>query len=234
MLFFWGDMTILIALPGIIFTLWAQAKVKSAFNKYGRVGARSGLTGAETARRILDRSGLTGVPVEQVRGSLTDHYDPRSGVLRLSETVYGSRSIAALGIAAHETGHAIQHASKYSALVVRTAIAPAAATGSKLGIGLFFLGFLFTAFVNSSNTMLMDVGIWLFTVAVAFTFITLPVEFNASKRALAVLAKGGFLTAEELPHAKKVLDAAAWTYVAAAATAVLMLIRLLILRGGND
>jgi len=232
--FFWGDMTILIALPGIIFTLWAQAKVKSAFNKYGRVGARSGLTGAETARRILDRSGLSGVPVEQVRGSLTDHYDPRSGVLRLSETVYGSRSIAALGIAAHETGHAIQHASKYSALVVRTAIAPAAATGSKLGLGLFFLGFLFSAFVNSSNTMLMDIGIWLFTVAVAFTFITLPVEFNASKRALAVLAKGGFLTAEELPHAKKVLDAAAWTYVAAAATAVLMLIRLLILRGGND
>ena len=228
------DFTYFIAIPGLIFTLWAQAKVRSAFGKYSQVRARSGITGSKAARDILNRSGLPGVAVKPVRGQLTDHYDPRAGVLRLSESVYDSQSIAALGIAAHEAGHAMQHATNYSALVLRTAIAPAAATGSKLGLGLFFIGFLIEMFAGANMTWLINAGIIFFGVSVIFTLITLPVEFNASKRALAVLAKGGYLTADEIPKAKKVLDAAAWTYVAAAATAILLLIRLLILRGSRD
>jgi uncharacterized protein len=232
---FW-DPTMILVIPGLIFTLWAQFKVKAAFDKYSRVGARSGMTGADVARRILNQSGLGGVGVESIHGNLTDHYDPRAGVLRLSEGVYGSRSIAALGIAAHETGHAIQHGVKYPALVMRTAVAPAAATGSQLGIWLFMGGMLLGMFTGSSplSIMALNAGIILFSVAVFFTIITLPVEFNASKRALAVLSEGGFLTSDELPQAKAVLDAAALTYVAAAATAVLTLIRLVILRNSRD
>jgi uncharacterized protein len=224
------DPTMIFMIPGIILTLWAQAKVSSAFNKYSQVSSRSGATGAQVARDILDRAGLGRVTVEQTPGQLTDHYDPRAGVLRLSEGVYGSRSIAALGIAAHESGHAIQHAENYSALVLRTAIAPAAATGSQLGIWLFMIGFFISAFSHGSFGWLIDVGLILFSVAVVFTLVTLPVEFNASKRAIAILEKGGYLQSDEIPDARKVLDAAALTYVAAAATAVLTLLRLVILR----
>lgn len=236
------DPTMILVIPGIILTLWAQAKVKRAYKKFSRVGSASGLTGAQVARAILDRQGLQAVPIEQVRGNLTDHYDPRGGVLRLSEGVYGSRSIAAIGIAAHETGHAVQHATQYSALVVRSAIAPAAATGSQLGIWLFMIG-MFIPFITGeliffglNMEMIMDVGIILFSVAVVFTLVTLPVEFNASKRAIVILKDGGYLTRDELPQAKAVLDAAALTYVAAAATAVLTLVRLLLIRGmmGRD
>ena len=231
-MFSW-DPTFILMIPGLILTLWAQAKVKSAFDKFSRVSAQSGITGKEVARHILNDSGLSGVGIEPVPGHLTDHYDPRDGILRLSEGVYNSRSIAALGIAAHEAGHAVQHGIKYPALILRTAVAPAAATGSQLGIWLFMIGF-FIGFLTKSNvTWLMDAGIILFSVAVFFTFITLPVEFNASKRAIMVLEQGGYLTEDELPKAKAVLNAAAWTYVAAAATAVLMLIRLLILRGSR-
>lgn len=234
-MFFW-DPTMILMIPGLIFTLWAQAKVKSAFDKYSKVGSYSGLTGAEVARRILNANGLAGVGVERIQGQLTDHYDPRDGVLRLSEPVYGSRSIAALGIAAHEAGHAVQHSVKYPALVLRTAIAPAAATGSQLGIWLFMAGYLLGIFQQwgDMGVMLLNAGIILFSVAVVFTLVTLPVEFNASKRALVVLEQGGFLRQDEIPEAKAVLDAAALTYVAAAATAVLTLIRLLILRGNRD
>lgn len=232
MLFPFFDWTMIIIIPGIILTLWAQTKVQSAFGRFSRVASRSGMTGAQAARRILDGNGLRGVGIEPVKGHLTDHYDPRSGVLRLSEGVYDSRSIAALGIAAHEAGHAVQHAEKYPALVLRTAVAPAAATGQQLGVWLFMIGMLI-AYFGHGATWLMTIGIYLFAIAVAFTIITLPVEFNASKRAIAVLDKGGFLTADELPQAKAVLDAAAWTYVAAAATAILTLIRLLILRGST-
>ena len=186
------------------------------------------------AREILDSNGLNKVGVEQVRGQLTDHYDPKAGVLRLSDGVYGSRSIAALGIAAHEAGHAVQHGVKYPALALRTAIAPAAATGSQLGIWIFMIGLLIPIFTGANTTWIMDAGIILFSVAVVFTLVTLPVEFNASKRAIAVLEKGGYLTQDELPKAKAVLNAAAWTYVAAAATAVLTLLRLIILRGSRD
>ncbi len=227
---FFFDPTMILVIPGIILTLWAQAKVQSAYSKYSRVRTRSGVTGAQVARDILNRSGLQNVTVEPIQGELTDHYDPREGVLRLSEGVYGSQSIAALGIAAHEAGHAIQHAERYGALVLRTAIAPAAATGSQLGIWLFMIGFFIAAFAHGAFAWLIDVGLILFSVAVFFTIVTLPVEFNASKRAIAILEKGGYLTLDEVPEAKKVLDAAAMTYVAAAATAVLTLIRLLILR----
>ncbi len=233
MLNFFFDPTMIIVIPGIILTLWAQAKVSSAYKKYSRVRSRSGLTGAEVARGILDSNGLRNVGIEPVKGNLTDHYDPRSGILRLSEGVYGSQSIAALGIAAHEAGHAVQHGVKYPALALRTAIAPAASTGSQLGIWLFMIG-IFVSYISGGMLWLMNVGIILFGVAVMFTLITLPVEFNASKRALLVLKQGGYLTSDELPHAKAVLDAAALTYVAAAATAVLTLIRLLLLRGSRN
>ena len=231
--FFFYDPMIIIVIPGIILTLWAQAKVQSAFKKFSRVRANSGITGAEVARDILNNNGLQNVEIEPVRGHLTDHYDPRAGVLRLSEGVYDSRSIAALGIAAHEAGHAVQHAVKYPALALRTAIAPAAATGSQLGIWIFMIGLLISYFAEGP-LWIMDAGLILFGVTVVFTLITLPVEFNASKRALMVLGKGRYLTPEELPQAKAVLDAAAWTYVAAAATAVLTLLRFFILRGRRD
>ena len=224
------DPTMILGIPGIILTLWAQAKVSSAYNKYARVRSRSGVTGAQVARDILNRAGLQRVGVEPIPGELTDHYDPRAGVLRLSEGVYGSQSIAALGIAAHETGHAIQHAEHYGALVLRTAIAPAAATGSQLGVWIFMIGLLVSMFAHGSFVWLLDVGLILFSVAVVFTLVTLPVEFNASNRAIAILERGGYLTADEIPEARAVLRAAAWTYVAAAATAVLTLLRLIILR----
>ncbi len=232
-MFFW-DPTFLLMIPGLILTLWAQAKVKSAFDKFSRVAARSGITGKEMARHILNNNGLSGVGIEPVSGHLTDHYDPRAGVLRLSEDVYNSKSIAALGIAAHEAGHAVQHGVKYPALILRTAVAPAAATGSQWGIWLFMIGIFIEIFTKANVSWMLDAGIILFSVAVVFTFITLPVEFNASKRAIMVLEKGGYLTEDELPKAKAVLDAAAWTYVAAAATAVLMLIRLLLIRGRRN
>jgi len=226
--------TIVLMIPGIILTLWAQAKVKSAFKKYSKVGSRSGMTGAEAARRILDSNGLGNVKIDRVPGNLTDHYDPRTGTLRLSDSVYGSRSIAALGIAAHEAGHAVQHGVKYPALVMRTAVAPAAATGSQLGIWLFMIGLIIPFFTGVNTDWMLNLGIILFSAAVFFTLITLPVEFNASKRAILVLETGGYLTKEEIPQAKAVLDAAALTYVAAAATAVLTLVRLVILRGSRN
>lgn len=224
------DPTMFLIIPGLILTLWAQAKVQSAYAKYSRIRSRSGVTGAQVARDILNRAGLQRVNVEATPGELTDHYDPRAGVLRLSEGVYGSQSIAALGIAAHEAGHAIQHGERYGALVLRTAIAPAAATGSQLGVWIFMAGILISMFAHGSMIWLLDVGIILFSVGVVFTLITLPVEFNASNRAIAVLERGGYLTSDEIPEARAVLNAAAWTYVAAAATAVLTLLRLIILR----
>jgi Zn-dependent membrane protease YugP len=224
------DPTMILVIPGIILTLWAQAKVHSAYAKYSQVRSRSGVTGAQVARDILNRAGLQRVTVEPTPGELTDHYDPSAGALRLSEGVYSSQSIAALGIAAHEAGHAIQHGEHYGALVLRTAIAPAAATGSQLGVWIFMIGLLISAFGHGAMAWLLDVGIILFSVGVVFTLVTLPVEFNASNRAIAVLERGGYLTTDEIPEAKAVLRAAAWTYVAAAATAVLTLLRLLILR----
>ncbi len=214
----------ILLLPALILSLYAQWKVKSTFHKMSQVRAGSGMTGAQVAKSLLQRNGISDVQVEAVAGSLTDHYDPRSKVLRLSEDVYASNSLAALGVAAHETGHAIQHHTSYAPLALRSSIVPVANLGSTLAfpllIGGMFLGL----------PILIDVGIILFSAAVVFTLITLPVEFNASRRAMAQLSSGGYLRNEEVNGARSVLSAAALTYVAAAATAVLQLVRLILMR----
>jgi len=225
------DPTYVFLIPAIIFTLYAQFKVKSTFRKYQEVKAASGRTGAQVAREVLDRGNLYDVPVELTPGTLSDHYDPRSRVLRLSPEVYHGRSLAAYGVAAHETGHALQHAESYLPLTIRNGVFPVANIGSNLGFFLFFIGLIF----GGGNSFLIDLGIILFTFFVFFTILTLPVEFNASNRALAILGNSGYLApGEELGGAKKVLNAAAMTYVAAAATAIMQLLRMLFIRGGRD
>lgn len=225
------DPTYVFLIPAIIFTLYAQFKVKSTFRKYQEVKAASGRTGAQVAREVLDRGNLYDVPVELTPGTLSDHYDPRSRVLRLSPEVYHGRSLAAYGVAAHETGHALQHAESYLPLTIRNGVFPVANIGSNLGFFLFFIGLIF----GGGNFFLIDLGIILFTFFVFFTILTLPVEFNASNRALAILGNSGYLApGEELGGAKKVLNAAAMTYVAAAATAIMQLLRMLFIRGGRD
>ena len=225
-MFFW-DYTMFLLIPPLILAVYAQNKVRSTFHKFSKVAARSRINGAEAARQILNSSGAGHVTVEQTSGRLSDHYDPRKKVLRLSQGVYDSHSLAALGIAAHEAGHAIQHHNGYAPLHLRNLIYPMASFGSTLAFPLFIVGFIFT---NGGPSLLMDLGIVLFAVAVAFSVLTLPVEFNASNRALVLLKEGHFLNGEELLGAKKVLSAAALTYVASTAMAVMQLVRLLILR----
>ncbi len=229
---FYYDPTFVLLIPAIIFTLYAQYKVQSTFNKYQDVRAASGRTGAQVAREILDRSNLYDVPVELTPGNLSDHYDPRSRVLRLSPAVYHGRSLAAYGVAAHEAGHAIQHAEAYAPLAIRNGIFPVASLGSNLGFFLFFIGLFFG---GGASNFLIDLGIILFSFFVGFTILTLPVEYNASNRALALLGESGYLMpGAEISGAKKVLNAAALTYVAAAATAILQLLRMLFIRGSRD
>ncbi|MDW7650235.1 MAG: zinc metallopeptidase [Bacillota bacterium] len=228
-MFLLGDMTFVIVIPAFIFAMWAQNRVQSAYKKYSRVHARSGITGAQAARRLLDDAGLMDIPVQMGQGQLTDHYDPRQGVIRLSPGVYQSTSLAALGIAAHEAGHAMQHGDAYVPLAFRNNIFPVANIGSRMAFPLFFIGLIFGA--NSGLALLMDVGILLFAFAVVFQVVTLPVEFNASNRAVALLEGSGFITSEEVGPTKKVLNAAALTYIAAVAVALTQLLRLLILRG---
>ena len=223
-----SDPTMLLLIPALLLSLWAQYKVKSTFARYSKVDAASGMTGSEVARRLLKDGGLDDVEVESVEGNLTDHYDPRSRKLRLSASTSQSKSVAALGVAAHEVGHAIQHQKAYGAFQLRQGVFPVANLGSTLAFPLFIAGLLF------SIPSLMTIGILLFSGAVAFQVITLPVEFNASSRALALLGSRGYLVQEEVGHARKVLQAAALTYVAATAMAVLQLFRLLILRGRRD
>ncbi len=187
------------------------------------------MTGAQAAQKILSLSGIYDVRIEHVRGSLTDHYDPSNKVLRLSDSVYGSTSIAAIGVAAHECGHAVQHDQEYSPLKIRSALVPAANIGSKAGIPLIILG----AFLGM-NQMLIQIGIWVFALAVLFQIVTLPVEFNASGRALAMLGDYGMMERDEVSGCRKVLKAAALTYVAAAASAILQLLRLVLLFGRRD
>ena len=222
---FFYDWTILIVLPGLLLALIAQAGVSGTFAKFQRVPARIGLTGAMLARRMLDSRGLNDIPIERVSGKLADHYDPSQRVLRLSDGVYDSTSIAALGVAAHETGHALQHQEQYAPLTLRTAIVPMVGFGSNLSWPIFLAGLIF------SWEPLLLAGIILFALAVLFSLITLPVEFNAPSRALAALSSGGYLDSEEMVGANKVLRAAAMTYVAAAIGAILQLIRLLLLAG---
>lgn len=222
------DSTFVLILPALAMAIWAQYRVKHTFAKYSQVPTRSGLTGAQVAKAILDQNRLN-VDVESVEGSLTDHYDPRDRTLRLSEDVYGSRSIAALGVAAHEAGHAIQHGQQYLPLQIRSNLVPVANFGSTLAMPLFMIGLFLPA-----TSFLMDIGIVLFSFAVVFGLVTLPVEFNASSRAIKVLSRSGYLAPDEIESARKVLNAAAWTYVASATMAVLQLVRLLLLRGQRE
>lgn len=215
-------------IPAIILVVWAQARVRSSFNEWSQVGTRSGVTAAQVARDILDRHGLTDIPIERVRGHLSDHYDPRDRVVRLSDSTYHSNSIAAIGVAAHEVGHAIQHELSYTPLQMRNLIWPVARIGDGLGPFLVVVGLMFG---GASGVWLMDLGILLFLAAVVFYLVTLPVEFNASSRAVEILETGGYMTRQEVVGARKVLNAAALTYVAGAATAVMSLVRLLFLRG---
>lgn len=228
-MFFW-DPTYILIIPALLFAMYAQARVQGAFARYSRVTTSSGLTGAQVARRILDQSGLTDVHIEATPQHLGDHYDPRGRVLRLSPQVYEGNSIAALGVAAHEVGHAIQDRTGYLPLSVRASLVPLANFGSQLAFPLFLIGFIFA---QSGLAWLMTLGIWIFVAVVAFHLVTLPVEYNASSRALALLERGGFLRGEEVGHAREVLSAAAMTYLAATAVAITQLIRLLILRGSR-
>ena len=227
-MFYYNDPTFLLLIPAMLLALYAQFKVKSTFDKYSKVAASRGLTGAEVGRKLLDAAGLRSVPVQSVAGELTDHYDPRDKTLHLSQPVHDSNSVAAIGVVAHEVGHAIQDVQSYAPLALRNNFVPVANLGSQLAIPLFFLGIIL------SYPLLMDIGIIAFSLAVAFQVITLPVEFNASSRAIKILSDGGYLTSSEIPLAKSVLNAAALTYVAATAVAVLNLIRLLMLRGRRD
>jgi Zn-dependent membrane protease YugP len=227
-MFYFGDPTFLLLIPALILAFYAQAKVQSAFRKYSQVESSRGLTGSDVARRLLNRYRVDDVAVEPTEGSLTDHYDPTKKVIRLSPEVYNSTSIAALGIAAHETGHAMQHAKGYKPLAWRTGIFPIANLGSQLAFPLFFLGFFF------GGRPLMDAGIILFSLAVFFQLLTLPVEFNASKRAVSMLHENAIIGQGEVAATQSVLSAAALTYVAATAMAALQLVRLLLLRGNRN
>lgn len=225
---FYFDPTYFLLIIGMLLSLAASAKMKGTFATYKRVRSNSGLTGAEAARRILNTAGIYDVEIVRVSGNLTDHYDPRSKKLALSAEVYGQTSVASVCVAAHECGHAIQHAIGYGPLNFRSAIVPLVNFGSTLSWPLFLAGLIF-----SIRSLLM-LGILLFSLAVLFQLVTLPVEFNASSRALKLLESTGILDAEENAGAKKVLTAAALTYVAALASSVLQLLRLLILAGGRD
>lgn len=224
-MFFFDPLYLLYALPALIIALWAQAKVRSAFARGSQVQLRNGVRGVDVARTILRANGLGDVNVEMIPGTLTDHYDPRERVLRLSSPVYNGANAAAVGVAAHEAGHALQHAAGYVPIAVRNSILPLAQLGSGLAMPMFFLGLIFS---HGGMAVLMTVGIVLFAFAVVFHIVTLPVEVNASRRALAMLGESGvFTTEEELDSAKNVLTAAALTYVAGALQAVLTLLYML-------
>ena len=222
------DWTYLLVIIGALLSIFASMRVNSTFNKYAKVRSMTGMTGAEAAQRILQYNGIYDVRIQQVSGTLTDHYDPRNKTLNLSDATYASASVAAVGVAAHECGHAIQHNVGYGPLKLRSTLVPAANIGSKLGIPIILLGILL-----SYNSVLIQIGIWVFAHAVLFQVVTLPVEFNASSRAVQALDQMGILAGQEVSQCRKVLSAAALTYVAAAASAILQLLRLVILFGGN-
>lgn len=226
-MFFW-DWTYLLLIPGLILGVWAQAKVNSAYSKYSRVASRLGRPASQVVADLLRRNGNDAVQVTSVAGNLTDHYNPATETLALSQGVYGSTSIAALGIAAHEAGHAMQKKDDYAPMRLRTAVVPLVNLGSNAYFPLFLLGIIF------SWQPLVYLGILCFALSVVFSLITLPVEFNASSRAIAMLSQGGYITRDEEPAVKAVLSAAALTYVAAAVTSILSLLRLLIIARNRD
>lgn len=227
--YYYYDPTYMLIVISALISLFAQFLVNSRFSKYSRVRSRSGMTGAQAAERILQSQGIYDVAIQRVSGKLTDHYDPRNKTLNLSDAVYASTSVAAVGVAALECGHAIQHARGYAPLSFRSALVPVANIGSQLSWLFIILGIFF----GGSHTLIM-IGILMFSAAVLFQLVTLPVEFNASGRALKLLSETGILQKDEVSDTRKVLSAAALTYVAAATTAVLQLLRLLRLFGGND
>ena len=228
---FYFDPTYILVIIGAVICLLASARVKTTFNKYNRVRSMSGMTGAQAAEKILHAAGIYDVTVQHISGDLTDHYDPRNKVLSLSDSTYGSSSVAAVGVAAHECGHAIQHQKSYAPLNIRSAIVPVANFGSAVAWPLILVGLFFT---SSTGSFLINLGILCFSFAVLFQLMTLPVEFNASNRAVRILGETGILGEEELRGTRKVLGAAALTYVAGAASAILQLLRLIILFGGRN
>ncbi|RGY99481.1 peptidase [Clostridium sp. AM58-1XD] len=225
---FYFDPTMILVLIGAVLSFWASSRVNTTFAKYSRMRSMTGMTGAQAAERLLHSQGIYDVTVRSVRGKLTDHYDPRSKTVNLSEDVYSSSSVAAIGVAAHECGHAMQDNQGYSPLRIRSAFVPVASLGSRLSWPLILIGLLV------SIPFLLELGIWMFVLAVLFQLITLPVEFNASRRAVALLDSQGILRGEEVDGTRKVLGAAALTYVAAAAASILQLLRLVILFGNRN
>lgn len=219
---------LILVVPALLISLWAQFKVSSTFNRYNNVFSRRGYTAAQIARTILDANGLQNVRIEHVTGKLTDHYDPRANVIRLSDSVYDSTSVAAIGVAAHESGHAVQYAVGYSPIKLRNAVIPLTNIGSTLSMPLLLLGLIF------SFRPLVIGGILLFSLVALFQLITLPVEFNASNRALQILQTGNYLSDEELVSARKTLSAAAMTYVAALLVSLMQLLRLILLYGRRN
>ena len=224
---FFFDPTYIFLLPAFAFAMWAQWRVQSTYRRWSEVRASAGMSGRDMARSIMVRNGITDVSVVAVPGALSDHYDPRDKTVSLSNDNYAGDSIASIAVAAHEVGHVLQHAQGYVPLGIRSAVAPVASFGSMLAFPLFLIGFIFH---SGMSHFFMDLGIWFFSAAVLFQVVTLPVEFNASKRALAQLNASGAIAPQELDGARAVLNAAALTYVAAAAMAALQLLRLIILR----
>ena len=227
--YYYFDWTYILVVIGLVLSLAASAKVNGTFSKYSRTWSRSGITGAEAARQILNANGIYDVTVRQVPGNLTDHFEPRSRTVNLSAAVYGSTSISAIGVAAHECGHVIQDAREYVPLKIRAALVPVANIGSNLAIPLIILGVI----IGGVGSPLAEIGILMFSLAVLFQLVTLPVEFNASSRALKILGDSRILAEDEVKKAREVLGSAALTYVAAAASSILQLLRLVILFGGR-
>ncbi len=232
--YFYGfDWTYLyIVLPCILLSLWASSNVNSTFKRYSQQHSIRRITGAQAAQRVLSANGVSGVRIERVGGNLTDHYDPKTNVIRLSDSVYDSTSVASIGVACHEAGHAVQYAQSYAPIKLRAAIIPVTNFGSKLAMPLILLGIVLSAFADMSYT-LVYIGIACFGLSLVFQLITLPVEFNASRRAMTAIEEGNLLTDEEQRGAKKTLKAAAMTYVAATAVALAQLLRLVMLFGGR-
>ena len=223
---------VVLVLPCIILSMWASANVNSTFKKYsGQLSSRR-ITGAEAAQRVLMANGVQGVKIQRISGNLTDHYDPRTNVIRLSDNVYDNTSTAAIGVACHEAGHAVQYAQSYAPIKLRAAVIPVTNLGSKLAMPLILIGLLLS-YLGSFSYMLVYAGIACFGLSLVFQLVTLPVEFNASRRALAAISSGNLLTEEEQKGARKTLTAAALTYVAATATALAQILRLLVLFGGR-
>lgn len=228
--YYYWDPTYILVVIGAVICMIASARVKGTFNKYSQLRSMSGMNGAQVAQRVLQAAGIYDVQVRHVSGSLTDHYDPRTKTVNLSDPVYNATSVAALGVAAHECGHAIQHAKSYAPLLIRSALVPIANFGSMLAWPVILIGLFFN---TRSSGLIIDIGILLFSAAVLFQLVTLPVEFDASRRALVMLRTQGILADDELKYTKRVLKSAALTYVASAAAAILQLLRIILITNGR-